>query len=73
MYEIVLYVQMERSLWHMETYATYATKAQCEAHLLPVREVIGDTQSRASAHCRPLVPRSIFSAPMCLVTGGGKS
>lgn len=73
MYELVLYVQIERTLLHMETYATYETKAQCEAHLPPVREVISDTQTLASAYCRPLVPRLRFFLPMCRITGGGKS
>jgi len=73
MYELVLYVQIERTLMHMQTYAIYETKAQCEAHLPPVREVISNTQTLASAHCRSFVPQPSFWPPMCRITGGGKS
>lgn len=65
MFELVLYLYLERSLSHV---ATYATKAQCEAHLPAVRDIIGDTKSSATAFCT-----SIFPRPVCLVTGGGKS
>lgn len=56
--------------------ATYDTRAECEDRLASVRNEIDAIGLPGLALCQPKIkrsPRPIFSPPMCLVTGGGKS